>query len=74
MASRMKNEGAKKKTDPSDPLCPPSSVRQTKTPSIAINNRAIAIPVPGFIIDADSDEENRSFRADDDQNIAERRW
>ncbi len=23
---------------------------------------------------ADSDEENRSFRAEDDQNIAERRW
>jgi hypothetical protein len=23
---------------------------------------------------ADSDEENRSFRSEDDQNIAERRW
>jgi hypothetical protein len=27
-----------------------------------------------FVLVADSDEENRSFRADDDQNIAERRW
>ena len=25
-------------------------------------------------LNADSDEENRSFRAEDDQNIAERHW
>jgi hypothetical protein len=28
----------------------------------------------GDILDADSDEENRSFRAEDDQKFAKRRW